>query len=245
MNKIYSSFDKAVEDIPDGATVLMHALVSNGGISQNLIVALRDQGAKNLTIVTCAAGSGRGIQRMPGRKPYVIPGLLITSGQVRKIVTGWVIKPTALRYVLEDTTCVAEEAIKRGEVEWEPVSQGILAQRLHAGAAGLGGFYSPVGIGTIMEEGKEKRVINGREYLLEMPIRGDFAFVRAYKADKIGNLIYRGTARSYNPLIAMAADVVIAEVDDIVEAGEIDPEHVITPGVYVDRIVKIPEEDRR
>ena len=137
--------------------------------------------------------------------------------------------------------CAAEEAMKQGELEWEPVPQGILAERIRAGGAGLGGFYSPVGVGTIIEEGKEKKVINGREYLLEMPIRGDFALVRAYKADKIGNLIYRGAARSFNPLIAMAADVVIAEVEEIVETGEIDPEHVVTPGVYVDRIVKIPE----
>ncbi len=241
MNKIYNSLDKAVGDIPDGATILMHAFGSGGGTAQNLIMALRDHGAKNLTIVSCSPGTGTGIRKLPGLKPHVTPCLLISNRQVRKLISSWAVRSVGLGLKITDEVSAAEEAIKRGELEWEPVPQGILAERIRAGAASLGGFYSPVGIGTIIEQGKEKKVINGREYLLEMPIRGDFAFVRAYKADKIGNLIYRGTARSFNPLLAMAADVVIAEVEDIVELGGIDPEHVITPGVYVDRIVKIPE----
>ena len=239
MTKIYSGFPEAVADIPDGATILMHAFAGGGGIAQNLIMALRDHGAKDLTIVSCSTGGGTGIQKKLGFKPFVTPNLLITNGQVRKVIATWVTTTVTLKAAGE--VSAAEEAIKRGELEWEPVSQGILAERLHAGAAGLGGFYSPVGMGTIVEQGKEKQVINGREHLLEMPIRGDFTFVRAIKADKIGNLIYRGTARSFNPLIAMAADVVIAEVEDIIESGEINPEHVITPGVFVDRMVKIPE----
>ncbi|MFC1990466.1 CoA transferase subunit A [Chloroflexota bacterium] len=240
MNKVYSNFNKAVEDIPDGATILMHNIGDGGGIPQNLIVALRDHGANKLTTVTCNIGSGTGIRRIPGLKPAVNPNLLVSNGQVLKVISSWAIN--ASRAAKEyGEVCAVEQAINRGEVEWEPVPQGILAERIRAGAAGLGGFYSPVGVGTMVEEGKEKKIINGREYLLEMPIRGDFAFVRAYKADTSGNLIYRGTARSFNPLLAMAADVVIAEVEDIVEAGEIDPDHVITPGVFVDRIVKIPE----
>ncbi|MFC1940450.1 CoA transferase subunit A [Chloroflexota bacterium] len=240
MNKVYSSFDKAVEDITDGATILMHNIGDNGGIPQNLIMALRDHGARNLTVVTCNIGSGTGIRRIPGFKPVVNPNLLVSNGQVSKVISSWAINtPRAARQYGE--VSAGEQAINRDEVKWEPVPQGILAERIRAGAAGLGGFYSPVGVGTMVEEGKEKRNINGKEYLLEMPIRGHFAFVRAYKADTFGNLIYRGTARSFNPLLAMAADVVIAEVDDIVEPGEIDPNHVITPGVFVDRIVKIPE----
>ncbi|MFC2006205.1 CoA transferase subunit A [Chloroflexota bacterium] len=243
MSKIYDDFQTAVEDIPDGATVMMHSFTGSAGITQNLIEALRDHGTKNLTVISCSAGPGGGIQRKPGIRPFVTPNLLIISGQVRKFISSWTIATISSTSIFKiaDEVCVAEEAIRRGELEWEPVPQGILTERIHAGAAGLGGFYSPVGIGTLVEQGKEKKVINGREYLLEKPLRADYAFVRAYKADKIGNLIYRGTARSFNPLIAMAADVVIAEVDDIVELGEIDPEHVITPGVFVDRIVKIPK----
>ncbi|MFC2052309.1 CoA transferase subunit A, partial [Chloroflexota bacterium] len=132
-----------------------------------------------------------------------------------------------------------EKRIAAGEVELELMSHGTLAKRIRAGGSGLGGFYTPVGLGTVVERGKEKRVIDGKEYILEKPLRADFGFVRAYKADKRGNLVYRGSVRGCNPVIAMACDVTIAEVDDIVEVGELDPEVIMTPEVFVNRIVKI------
>ena len=138
-----------------------------------------------------------------------------------------------------------QKLYEAGQIELEQTGHGTLAARIYAGGAGLGGFYSPVGVGTILEEGKEKRVIDGREYLFETPLKADFALIWAYKADKMGNLIYRGTARQFAPLMAKAARVTIAEVYEIVEPGELDPESIITPGIYVHRIVQTPEEDRR
>jgi 3-oxoacid CoA-transferase A subunit len=165
----------------------------------------------------------------------ITPTLLVKNKQVKKAITS----VTTLSRMPEVRESALEQAILSGEVEVELVPQGTLAERIRAGGAGLGGFYSPVGVDTILAEGKEKRKIGGKEYLFELPLRADFGFVRAYRADKIGNLIYKGTSRSFNPLIAMAADVTIAEVDHIVEVGELDPECIITPCVLVDRIVKI------
>jgi len=130
-----------------------------------------------------------------------------------------------------------------GEVEVEIVPMGTFIERIRAGGAGIGGFYTPTGIGTVVAEGKEERTINGKRYLLEMPLTADFAFIKAYKADTMGNLIYRGSARNFNPMMATAARVTIADVEEIVEAGELDPEAIITPGIFVDRIVKGPKYD--
>ena len=134
-----------------------------------------------------------------------------------------------------------EKAVKNGDIQLEIVPQGTLAERIRAGGAGLGGFYSPVGVDTVYQEGKEKRNIRGRDYIFETPLKADIGFVRAYKADLLGNLIYRGSSRSYNPLIAMAARTTIAEVDEIVKPGELDPESIVTPGIFVDRIVRIEQ----
>jgi len=135
--------------------------------------------------------------------------------------------------------------MKEGKVEVEIVPQGVLAERIRNGGSGLGGFYSPVGVGTLIAEGKESRIINGREYILESPLTADYAFVRARVADRMGNLIYRLSQRSFNPVIATAAKVVIAEVEEIVEPGELSPDEIVTPGVFVDRIVKIGDGDLR
>lgn len=135
------------------------------------------------------------------------------------------------------------DRVKSGQLEIESSTHGVFAERLHAGAMGLGGFYSPIGLNTIVEKGKEKRVIDGKEYILESPVRPDVGLIKADKADKLGNLVYRGTARGANPVIAMASKLTIVEVFEIVEPGELDPEMVITPGIYVDCIVKIPEDD--
>jgi len=134
-----------------------------------------------------------------------------------------------------------KEYVEKG-MEVEIMGHGTLAARLYAGAAGLGGIYDPIGVGTILEEGKEKRVIKGKEYLFQEPLKPDYAFIAGYKADKLGNLVYRGNYRSDQPVMAMAAKVTITEVEHIVEVGEIDPEHVITPGIFVDRIVLIPPD---
>ncbi len=235
-NKIYERSAEAVAGIPDGATIMMHGFGGPGGVAQNLIRALIDHGAKNLTLIHCAPGS----PKMSGRPiPDVVnPARLAANKQVKKVITTWV--GTKRTFGVANAL---EEAVKAGEVEVELVGQGTLSARIRAGGSGIGPFYCPVGVGTILEEGKEKRVIDGREYLLEYPLRASFGFVRAFRADTYGNLIYRGSARSFNPLIAMACDVVIAEVDEMVELGQLDPEVIVTPGIFVDRIVQVGETD--
>ena len=234
MNKVYLNADEAVVDIPDGATVMLNSLVGPGGIPQNLILALRNQGAKNLTIISGNFNLGWVMGRL---LPDVITSnILVENKQVKKVILWF-----AMLERVMGVKGALDKAVASGEVELEIVPMGTLTERIRAGGAGIGGFYSPVGIGTLYEVGKEKRVINGKEYILELPLRADFAFVRAHKADKIGNLVYRGTSRCTNPVIATAGDVVIAEVDEIVEPGELDPECIITPGIFIDRIVKVPQ----
>lgn len=206
-----------------------------GGVPQNLIWALKNKGVKDLDIIACANFGFTGpVKDRPGFRPYITPDILVDNGQVRKAYLTWG-RGAAGEY------SAIEQAVLSGKVEGEIIPLGVYAHRLRAGGAGIGAFYSPVGVGTIYEQGKEKRVINGKEYLLEYPLRADFGFVRAYKADKLGNLIYRGTSRGFNPLIAKACDITIAEVDEIVELGELDSEQIITSGIFTDRIVKILE----
>lgn len=240
-NKIFTSFDEAVADIPDGAAIMTHSFAGPGGIAQNLLKALIRLGVKNLTVITCGTSGPASTWIKPGYKDYVTWHNLVEHHQVKKLINTWTIGNRGQDFpTIADKT---RKAIEAGELEWEPIGQGVLAERIRAGGAGLGGFYTPVGVDTILERGKEKRVINGREYLLEMPLRADYAFIRAFKADKMGNLIYRGASRSFNPLMATAADITIAEVDEIVEVGQINPEHIITPGVFIDRIVATPKEE--
>jgi len=259
-NKVFETFREAVADIPDGATIMLHSFSGPGGIAENLISALKEHGAKDLTLIGCNLGQVSGTwvveyveersrdrpelkDKLASRalssrilgKGYITPRILIENRQVRKAITSW----AGSSYVGIESPL--ERAVKAGEVELELVSQGTLAERIRAGGAGLGGFYSPVGVGTVYEDGKEKRNIQGRDYLFELPLKADFAFVRAHKADMLGNLVYRGSSRSYNPLMATAARITIAEVDEIVEPGDLDPEAVITPGIFVKRIVRIPE----
>lgn len=259
-NKIFPTFEEAIDDIPDGATIMLHSFSGPGGIAQNLIAALREHGAKDLTLIGCNLGQISGVviqeylndtaQDLPGLtdrlaapglfslilgKAYITPRILIENGQVRKAITTWV--GTSIMGIESPL----EKAVKAGEVELEIVPQGTLAERIRAGGSGLGGFYSPVGVHTVHEEGKERRNIQGKDYLFELPLKADVAFVRAHQADLLGNLIYQGSSRSYNPLIAMAADMTIAEVDVVVKPGELDPESIVTPGIFVKRIVPIPE----
>jgi 3-oxoacid CoA-transferase A subunit len=195
---------------------------------QNLIAALKRKGVKDLTVVTHCF-----IPMIFGEDKAVMPAVLLP--QMKKLITPVV----GIRH-LGGISFVQEYTEKGLEVEQSTI--GTLSLRLHAGAARLGGFYNPVGVGTVVEEGKEKRVIDGREYILEKPIRLDYAFVSAHKADRLGNLVYKGVFRGDGPVMAMAADFTIAEVDELVDVGELDAEQIITAGVFVDRVVRIPDD---
>ena len=213
MNKVIRDANQAIGDIGDGATIMMGGF-GLCGIPENLIQALRDQGARDLTVISNNAGiDDFGI------------GILLEKRQIRKMIST---------YVGENR--LFEELVLKGELEVELCPQGTFAERIRAGGAGIGGFYTPTGYGTVVAEGKETRSFEGRNFVLELPLEADFAFVKAHRGDSAGNLVYRKTARNFNPLMAMAARVTIAEVEALVEPGGLDPDAVHTPGVYVDRI---------
>ena len=215
MDKRVEGADAAVARIPDGATILLGGF-GLCGIPENLIAALQRKGSKNLTLVSNNAGvDDFGI------------GLLLQTKQVKKMIAS---------YVGENKTFEQLALKKELEVELNP--QGTLAERIRAGGAGIAAFFTPTGYGTLAAEGKEVREFNGRPYVLVPALRGDFAFIKAWKGDRWGNLMYRRTARNYNPMMATAADHVIAEVEEIVELGQLDPNNVHTPGIFVDAIFK-------
>ena len=226
-NKVCGTFDEAVSDIVDGSTVMFPGF-GGVGLPRNLIAALHRQGAKNLTGIS----NGHGVL-----DELVDVGTLIEAGQLSKLVCAF----SAATHPSQITPFV--QKYNDGEIEAELLPQGTLAERIRAAASGIGGFYTPASVGTELAEGKEHREINGRTYVLEFPLPADYAFVRAWKADKLGNLQFRLTGRSFNPIMAMAAATTIVEVEnDIVEPGELDPDHVHVPSVYVDRMVRIPAE---
>jgi 3-oxoadipate CoA-transferase alpha subunit len=229
INKIYETFDKAVADIPDGATILIGNFAGPGGTPCFLIRALARQGAKNLTIVANTAG-GAGLTL-----DYDDHRVLFENGQVKKVIASFPFSTSASK------PSPAEKQILAGDVELELIPQGTLAERIRCGAAGIPAFYTPTGYGTTVAGQKDIKWFDGRPCLLEQAIKADYALVRAYKADKKGNLVYRGTMRQFNPIMAMNARVTIAEVDEIVAAGSLDPEAVITPGIFVKRIVRVEE----
>ena len=237
INKVYASCEEAVADIFDGASIMVGGFAGPGGVPQNLLVALRNQGAKNLTVIVQTVGMADigGAFGNKGGAPYIDSTILAESRQIKKAIAAFPGSPWPSRPTTFERQYVA------GEVELELVPQGTLAERIRAGGAGIGGFFTPTGAGTIVGEGKESRIFDGREYILEYPLRADFALIRAHKADKMGNLVYKGTSRTFNPVMATAAEITIVEVDEIVEPGEIDPEVVVTPGIFVGRIVKIAE----
>lgn len=239
MNKVLTSFDEAVADIPRGATIMVSGAQGPLGVPRNLILALCRKGTRNLTLVTATGYRGKPAARgygFPHAEDWVDHSILIDNRQVRKVICAMAFVP--------GRDALLQQLYEAGEVELEHMGHGAFAARIWAGAAGLGGVYNPAGIDTILEEGKEKRTIDGKEYLFESPLKADFSLIWAYKADRIGNLIYKGTGRQYGPLMAKAAKVIIAEVDEIVEPGELDPESIITPGIYVHRIVKTPGENK-
>ncbi len=222
MNKVVGSAREAVADIPDGATIMMGGF-GLCGIPENLIQALRASGTRDLTIMSNNAGvDGFGI------------GLLLETRQVKKMIST---------YVGENK--IFEKQVLGGELEIELVPQGTFAERIRAGGAGIGGFYTPTGYGTVVAEGKEIREMDGRMYVLEKPLRADFAFVRAWKGDRVGNLVYRMTAQNFNPMMAAAGRITIAEVEELVEPGELDPNFIHTPGIYVQRIFQGEEYEKR
>ena len=233
--KVYSSGAEALADIPDGAVVMLDGFAGPGGMAQYLIVALRDQGARDLTMISNTAGIARAISfgTPPGFRP-IDHSLLVDNGQIRKAVASFPVSPSPSR------PSAFELAYRRGEVELELVPQGTLAERIRAGGYGIGAFYTPTGVGTQIAASKETCVINGREYVLEHGLRADYALLRAHAADRLGNLVYKGTSRNFNAVMAPAAAVTIVEVDEIVEPGELDPDAIVTPGVFVQRIVKRP-----
>ena len=222
MNKVLPSAAEAVALIPDGASILMGGF-GLSGIPENLVKALHERGTRNLTIISNNAGvDDFGI------------GLLLKSRQVKKMIST---------YVGENKEF--ERQFLAGELEVDLVPQGTFSERIRAGGAGIGGFFTPTGYGTLAAEGKETRVIDGRHFVLEPPLTADFAFVRAWKGDRVGNLVYRRTARNFNPVMATAGEVTIAEVEHLVEPGEINPDHVITPGIYVKHIIRGERYEKR
>jgi 3-oxoacid CoA-transferase subunit A len=222
VNKVLASAAEAVERIPDGATILMGGF-GLCGIPETLIAALRARGTIGLTVISNNAGvDDFGI------------GVLLRARQVRKMIST---------YVGENKEF--ERQYLTGELEVELVPQGTFAERIRAGGAGIGGFFTPTGYGTLVSEGKETRVIDGKPYVLESPLTADFAFVKAWRGDRAGNLVYRKTARNFNPVMATAAAVTIAEVEHLVEPGELDPDQVVTPGIFVRYILEGTHYEKR
>ena len=236
INKVVASFEEAVADIPDGETLMVDGFAGPGGTSQHLIRALRDHGAKDLTIISNTAGLASiiGFGTLPGDRPVDI-GILVDNEQIKKVVASFPVSPSPSR------PNSYERAYNEGKVELELVPQGTLAERIRAGGAGIAGFYTPTGIGTQLAEGKEVRVFDGREHVLELPLKADFALLRGHKADTMGNVVYRGTSRNFNGVMATAADVTIMEVDEVVEVGELDSHDIHTPGLFVNRVVEIKD----
>lgn len=222
MNKVMASADQAVADIPDGATLMLGGFGLCGN-PENLIAALVRKDVKGL----------RTISNNLGVDAYGM-GLLLEAGMIASHIGSYVGENRLL-----------ESLLLEGKLNVTLIPQGTLAERIRAGGAGIPAFYTPAGVGTIVAEGKEVREFDGRSYLLERALTADFAFVRAWRGDRLGNLVYRKTARNFNPMMATAARITIAEVEELVEPGELEPDSIVTPGVYVKRIIEGEKYGRR
>lgn len=218
INKVVDSVGSALRDVRDGATVLIGGF-GTSGIPAELIDGLIDQGARDLTVVNNNAGNAE-------------HGLaaLLKAGRVRKIICS---------YPRQTDSWVFDELYRSKKIELELVPQGNLSERIRAAGAGLGAFFGPTGYGTDLAKGKETRLINGKHYVLEYPIHGDLALIKAERGDRWGNLVYRKAARNFGPVMAMAATCTVATVHELVELGELDPENIVTPGIFVSRVLKI------
>jgi len=221
IDKIFPSIEAALADVRDGATILVGGF-GGSGVPEELVDALIAQGAKDLTIVNNNAGNGE-----------VGIAALFKAGRIRKLVCSYPRQVDSHHF---------QEAYRAGKVELEIVPQGTLSERMRAAGAGIGAFYTPTGYGTDLAKGKETRVIDGKGQVLEYPLHGDVALVKAERGDRWGNLVYRKSARNYGPTMASAAKVTIAQVYDIAELGQLDPEHIVTPGIFVARVVKVPRK---
>lgn len=214
MSKVVE-LEKALEHVKDGMTIMIAGFMGVG-TAETLVDGLLEKGVKDIFLICSDTAT-----------PEKGHGKLIVNGRVKKLIASHI-----------GTNKVTGQKMNAGEIEVTLVPQGTLAERIRAGGAGLGGFLTPTGIGTVVEEGKQKIEIDGKEYLLELPLRADVALIRGSKVDKSGNIWYRGATRNFNPLMATAADLVIAEAEEIVEVGEIDPNDIVTPGIFVDYVVK-------
>jgi 3-oxoadipate CoA-transferase alpha subunit len=221
INKISNSVAEALADVKDGATVMMGGF-GTAGIPIELIDGLIAQGARDLTVVNNNAGNGE-------------TGLaaLLMTGRVRKLICS---------FPRQADSQVFDAMYRSGRLELELVPQGNLAERIRAAGAGIGAFFTPTGYGTLMAEGKETREINGRQYVLEHPIYGDLALIKAERGDRWGNLVYRKAARNFGPVMATACKKTVASVHEIAELGQLDPEHIVTPGIYVHHLVQVPRQ---
>jgi len=222
VNKILPNAEAAVADLFDGATIMVGGF-GLCGIPENLIEAVRARGVRNLTVISNNAGvEGFGVGRW------------LENGQIRKIIGTYI-----------GDNKLYEELVMKGQLEADLIPQGSFSERIRAGGAGIPAFYTPTGVGTVVERGKEVREFDGRPYLLECALKADFALVKAWRGDRWGNLVYRKTARNFNPMMATAARVTIAEVEEIVELGALDPEAIVTQGIYVQRIIQGPHYAKR
>jgi 3-oxoacid CoA-transferase subunit A len=222
MNKVVASADEAIRDIPDGATIMIGGF-GLCGIPENLIQALVRRGTKNLTTISNNVGvDGYGM------------GLLLAAGQIRRHIGSYVGENRLL-----------EQMVLENKIDLELAPQGTFSERIRAGGAGIPAFFTPTGVGTLVAENKETRDFDGRAYVMEHALKADFAFVKAWKGDKWGNLVYRKTARNFNPMMATAAKVTIAEVENLVEVGELGPDLIHTPSIYVKRIFQGEQYERR
>lgn len=220
VNKMVASLAAAVADIEDGASLLLGGFGA-AGMPDQLVEALLDKGVRELTIATNNAGTGD----CPLSR-------LLQERRVRRLICSF---PRA-----GGSSRVFDDLYKAGDIELELTPQGNLSERIRAAGAGIGGFFTPTAYGTKLAEGKETRLINGRHYVLESPLYGDFALIKAFKADRWGNLVYRKAARNFGPVMAAAAKTTIVQVSEIVPLGGLDPEHIVTPGIFVQRVVEVP-----
>ncbi|MBM6442597.1 MULTISPECIES: 3-oxoacid CoA-transferase subunit A [Pseudomonas] len=218
INKTFESVAAALDGIADGSVIMVGGF-GTAGMPSELVDGVIASGARELTIISNNAGNGE-----------IGLAALLKAGRVAKVICS---------FPRQSDSYVFDELYLAGKVQLEVVPQGNLAERIRAAGSGIGAFYSPTGYGTLLAEGKETRVIDGRNYVLEMPLRADVALIKAEKGDRWGNLTYRKAARNFGPIMAMAATTTIAQVNQIVELGDLDPEHIITPGIFVQRVVKV------